>query len=64
MGVLSAGQAHDGRFDCSVSEREAQRRQVEALMLEGVGVADPARLDIRGDVTAGQDVFIDINAIV
>ena len=33
-------------------------------MLAGATVADPARLDIRGSVTVGQDVFIDINVLL
>jgi bifunctional UDP-N-acetylglucosamine pyrophosphorylase/glucosamine-1-phosphate N-acetyltransferase len=33
------------------------------LMLAGVTVADPARLDIRGTVTHGTDVFIDVNVV-
>ena len=45
-------------------EREAQRRQSEVLMLSGVTVADPTRLDIRGQVTAGQDCFIDVNVVL
>jgi bifunctional UDP-N-acetylglucosamine pyrophosphorylase/glucosamine-1-phosphate N-acetyltransferase len=32
-------------------------------MASGVGVADPARVDIRGTLTCGKDVFIDVNAI-
>ena len=54
----------NNRVQLARLEREAQRRQVETLMLAGVGVADPARLDIRGNVTAGQDVFIDINVLL
>lgn len=54
----------NNRVQLARLEREAQRRQVEALMLSGVSVADPARLDIRGEVTAGQDVFIDINVLL
>ena len=33
-------------------------------MLEGVTLADPARIDIRGEVTVGRDVFIDVNAVL
>ncbi|HEX2492275.1 MAG TPA: bifunctional UDP-N-acetylglucosamine diphosphorylase/glucosamine-1-phosphate N-acetyltransferase GlmU, partial [Steroidobacter sp.] len=33
------------------------------LMLEGVTLADPLRIDVRGEVIAGRDVFIDVNAI-
>jgi bifunctional UDP-N-acetylglucosamine pyrophosphorylase/glucosamine-1-phosphate N-acetyltransferase len=34
------------------------------LMLQGVTVADPARIDIRGEVSVGRDVFIDVNAVL
>ena len=43
----------------------AFRRQVaRELMLAGVTVADPARLDVRGTVTHGADVFIDVNVVL
>ncbi len=45
-------------------ERALQARQAHELMMEGVTLADPARLDIRGSVTAGQDVSIDINVVL
>ena len=45
-------------------ERACQWQQAESLMLAGVTVADPARLDIRGTVKAGQDVFIDVNVVL
>jgi bifunctional UDP-N-acetylglucosamine pyrophosphorylase/glucosamine-1-phosphate N-acetyltransferase len=32
-------------------------------MREGVGFADPARVDIRGTLRCGRDVFIDVNTI-
>jgi len=35
-----------------------------ALMLAGVTVADPARLDLRGTVTHGADVFLDVNVVL
>jgi bifunctional UDP-N-acetylglucosamine pyrophosphorylase/glucosamine-1-phosphate N-acetyltransferase len=44
-------------------ERVCQRRRAEALMRAGVTLADPARLDVRGDVQAGIDSFIDVNAV-
>lgn len=53
----------NNRVQLAGLERVAQRRQVEALMLAGVTVADPARLDIRGQVKAGKDCFIDINVL-
>ncbi|GAC1700641.1 MAG: bifunctional UDP-N-acetylglucosamine diphosphorylase/glucosamine-1-phosphate N-acetyltransferase GlmU [Steroidobacteraceae bacterium] len=35
-----------------------------ALMLAGVTVADPARLDVRGAVTHGMDVSLDVNVVL
>jgi bifunctional UDP-N-acetylglucosamine pyrophosphorylase/glucosamine-1-phosphate N-acetyltransferase len=32
-------------------------------MSQGVGFADPARVDIRGKLNCGKDVFIDVNAV-
>ncbi len=45
------------------AERALQARLVEELMAAGVGFADPARVDIRGKLECGQDVFIDVNAV-
>jgi bifunctional UDP-N-acetylglucosamine pyrophosphorylase / glucosamine-1-phosphate N-acetyltransferase len=45
------------------AERALQARLVDELMKEGVGFADPARVDIRGTLSCGKEVFIDVNAI-
>ncbi len=45
------------------AERALQARLVDELMTEGVGFADPARVDIRGQLKCGKDVFIDVNAV-
>ncbi len=45
------------------AERALQARLVDELMAHGVGFADPARVDIRGSLTCGKDVFIDVNAV-
>jgi bifunctional UDP-N-acetylglucosamine pyrophosphorylase/glucosamine-1-phosphate N-acetyltransferase len=44
-------------------ESVCRRRAVQALMTAGVTVVDPARIDVRGSVTHGQDVFVDINVV-
>lgn len=44
-------------------ERHYQSRIAEQLMLAGVGLADPARIDVRGTLQCGRDVEIDINVI-
>lgn len=51
------------RAQLAVVERELQRRRAGELMLAGVGLADPARIDIRGRLRCGSDVFIDVNAV-
>jgi len=45
------------------AERALQARLVDELMTRGVGFADPARVDIRGTLNCGKDVFIDVNAV-
>ena len=54
----------NNRVQLARLERACQQRQVEKLMLAGATVADPARLDIRGTVETGQDVFLDINVVL
>jgi bifunctional UDP-N-acetylglucosamine pyrophosphorylase / glucosamine-1-phosphate N-acetyltransferase len=44
-------------------ERRFQRRQAEALMEAGVRLADPARLDLRGTLSCGSDVEIDVGCV-
>lgn len=44
-------------------ERGYQRRVADALMAQGVRLADPARLDVRGRLICGQDVEIDVNCL-
>jgi bifunctional UDP-N-acetylglucosamine pyrophosphorylase/glucosamine-1-phosphate N-acetyltransferase len=56
LGVNSPSQLAD-------LERRLQRRQADALMDAGVRLADPARFDLRGTLTCGSDVEIDINAV-
>ena len=47
----------------AAAERALQARRVDELMAAGVGFADPARVDVRGTLTCGKDVFIDVNAV-
>ncbi|MFP6797153.1 MAG: bifunctional UDP-N-acetylglucosamine diphosphorylase/glucosamine-1-phosphate N-acetyltransferase GlmU [Pseudomonadales bacterium] len=57
-------QGINDRIQLAAVERHFQRREAERLMAAGVTIADPARLDLRGTLTAGQDCFIDVNVIV
>ena len=43
--------------------REYQRRQAHGLMRDGVSIADANRVDIRGELTCGEDVSIDVNVV-
>ena len=44
-------------------ERIHQRRCANELLARGVTLADPERVDIRGTLTTGMDVRIDVNCI-
>ena len=44
-------------------ERAFQKRLARALCLRGARVTDPARIDIRGEVTVGMDVEIDVDVV-
>jgi bifunctional UDP-N-acetylglucosamine pyrophosphorylase / glucosamine-1-phosphate N-acetyltransferase len=44
-------------------ESTYRERQARELLAAGVTLADPARLDVRGTLTHGRDVFIDVNVI-
>jgi bifunctional UDP-N-acetylglucosamine pyrophosphorylase / glucosamine-1-phosphate N-acetyltransferase len=51
------------RLQLAVIEREYQSRQAQALLLAGVSIADPARIDVRGELRCGANVRIDVNAV-
>ena len=44
-------------------ERAFQQRQAQALMRQGVRMADPARFDLRGTLVCEADVEIDVNCV-
>jgi bifunctional UDP-N-acetylglucosamine pyrophosphorylase / glucosamine-1-phosphate N-acetyltransferase len=44
-------------------ESHLRRRRTTELMLQGATLADPARVDIRGRISVGKDVFIDVNTV-
>ncbi len=51
------------RKQLAEAERALQARLVDELMTQGVGFADPARVDIRGSLNCGKDVYVDVNAV-
>ncbi len=52
------------RLQLACLERFYQEQVAEKFMLQGVTLRDPHRFDVRGDVTIGRDVDIDINVIL
>jgi len=53
----------NNRQQLSELERVYQYQQAERLMEAGVTLRDPKRFDLRGTLTTGEDVEIDINVI-
>ena len=53
----------NNRVQLSQLERAHQRQLAEVIMESGTSLADPARFDQRGDLSAGTDNFIDINCV-
>ncbi|ALI01459.1 bifunctional N-acetylglucosamine-1-phosphate uridyltransferase/glucosamine-1-phosphate acetyltransferase [Pseudomonas fluorescens] len=70
--VVDTEQPHDAmevqgandRKQLAELERHYQLREGRRLMAQGVTLRDPARFDVRGEVTVGRDVLIDINVIL
>lgn len=60
MEVLGA----NDRIQLAQLERHYQYRAGRRLMAQGVSLIDPARFDVRGEVTVGRDVLVDINVIL
>lgn len=56
-------QGINNRAQLAELERVYQRRYATRLLEQGVAIADPARFDVRGELTCGQDVFIDVGCI-
>nr|MBP9962062.1 bifunctional UDP-N-acetylglucosamine diphosphorylase/glucosamine-1-phosphate N-acetyltransferase GlmU [Pseudomonas sp.] len=70
--VVATEQPHDpmevqganDRRQLAELERHYQLREARRLMALGVTLRDPARFDVRGEVTVGRDVLIDINVVL
>lgn len=53
----------NNKVDLANLERTHQRNIAQALLEQGVTLRDPARLDVRGELTCGRDVVIDVNVV-
>jgi bifunctional UDP-N-acetylglucosamine pyrophosphorylase/glucosamine-1-phosphate N-acetyltransferase len=56
-------QGVNNRLQLADLERQHQRNIAGQLMTDGVTLADPARIDVRGTLKTGRDVFIDVNCV-
>ncbi|MDK8462496.1 bifunctional UDP-N-acetylglucosamine diphosphorylase/glucosamine-1-phosphate N-acetyltransferase GlmU [Marinobacter sp. SS13-12] len=56
-------QGVNNRLQLAELERWYQLQEANRLMTEGATLADPSRIDVRGSLSIGQDVLIDINAV-
>ena len=52
------------RVQLAQVERRYQRAQVQRLQRDGLHLADPARFDLRGSLSFGRDVFIDVGCVL
>lgn len=44
-------------------ERVFQKQQADRIMLDGATLKDPSRFDLRGELSVGSDVVIDVNVV-
>ena len=51
------------RLQLAEVEAEYRRLRARELLQAGVTLADPARIDVRGTLVTGRDVFIDVNVV-
>jgi bifunctional UDP-N-acetylglucosamine pyrophosphorylase/glucosamine-1-phosphate N-acetyltransferase len=54
----------NSKVELARMERTYQSEQADALMEQGLTLRDPARFDLRGELTVGRDVVIDVNVII
>ena len=68
--VVSAQPTHaweiegvNSKVQLAMLERIHQHNLAQALLEAGVALADPARIDVRGTLECGRDVFIDVGCV-
>jgi bifunctional UDP-N-acetylglucosamine pyrophosphorylase / glucosamine-1-phosphate N-acetyltransferase len=53
----------NSKVELAVLERHFQAANAQRLLAAGVTLADAARIDVRGSLECGRDVFIDVNCV-
>ena len=68
--IASAQPAHpretmgiNSKLQLAQVERQLMQKRADALLEAGVTLADPSRVDVRGELRCGRDVTIDINTV-
>ncbi len=57
-------QGVNDRLQLAALERHYQRLQAERLMRDGLALLDPARFDLRGELSVGRDCELDVNVVI
>lgn len=61
---LSEIEGVNNKLQLANLERVFQRRQADAVLLQGATLRDPNRFDVRGEFTFGRDVEIDVGVLI
>ena len=56
-------QGINDKMELAEAEKTLRHRKAVELMTAGVSLADPERVDVRGELSVGQDVFIDVGVV-
>jgi bifunctional UDP-N-acetylglucosamine pyrophosphorylase/glucosamine-1-phosphate N-acetyltransferase len=69
VAAVPAADVHDvlgvnDRAQLALLERALQQRLATDCLKRGLALADPARFDLRGTLSFGQDCFVDVNAVL
>ncbi|MGH8398246.1 MAG: bifunctional UDP-N-acetylglucosamine diphosphorylase/glucosamine-1-phosphate N-acetyltransferase GlmU [Gammaproteobacteria bacterium] len=66
-GILVAEESEvagvNDRRQLAAAEATLRQRNADVLMQQGVTLRDPARIDVRGELSCGRDVILDINCV-
>lgn len=57
-------QGVNNRVQLAALERYYQQKLAHNLMRDGVTLMDPSRFDVRGELSTGRDILIDVNVVI
>ncbi|MGH8281252.1 MAG: bifunctional UDP-N-acetylglucosamine diphosphorylase/glucosamine-1-phosphate N-acetyltransferase GlmU, partial [Gammaproteobacteria bacterium] len=66
-GIVAAEESEvagvNDRRQLAAAEATLRQRNADVLLQQGVTLRDPARIDVRGELSCGRDVVLDINCV-